>query len=132
MLGAKILGAGAVLVASMGALQAQSCSNPMDQSTMTRCAYEDWQAADVALNAMWKRAMAAARGMDAYTPAGEATTSASLLAAQRTWITFRDQACLAESLLMRGGSAQPMLEYGCKARLTRARTEDLRNFADML
>ena len=131
MFGKRLLAVSAVIIASVGSAQAQDCSNPMDQNTMNRCAYEDWQAADGELNAVWKRAMAMAKSMDKYTPAGETTTSASLRAAQRSWITFRDQACAAESMLMRGGSAQPLLEVGCKARLTRARTDDLRIFADM-
>ncbi len=132
--GYGIVVAGATLLAAMagaGVAGAQDCSDPMDQHTMNRCAYEDWQAADEELNAVWKQAMAVARDMDEYTPAGEATMSQSLREAQRSWIAFRDQACLAESLLMRGGSAQAMLEFGCKARLTRTRTEDLRIFADM-
>ncbi len=127
----KMALAGAMLVLTAGMAQAQDCSNPMDQSTMNRCAYQDWQAADVELNQVWKRATAPARNPDEHTPPGEATTSESLRTAQRTWIKFRDQACEAESLLMRGGSAQPLLEFGCKARLTRARTEDLKIFADM-
>ncbi len=128
--------AGGWLVAVVAALAAggaasQECASPMDQATMTGCALADWQAADAQLNAVWKRAMAAARAMDEQAPPGRIGTAEALLRAQRSWITFRDQACLAEGLVMRGGSAQPMLEYGCKARLTRARTEDLRLFADM-
>ena len=131
MLHSKLVLAGALLILSPAAAQAQDCNNPQDQFTMNNCAYQDWQAADVELNLVWKRAIAIARSMDEYTPSGETTTSASLRAAQRTWIKFRDQACEAESLLMRGGSAQPLLEFGCKARLTRARTGDLKIFADM-
>ena len=127
----RLLTAATLLLAATGPARAQDCSEPMDQQTMNLCAYKDWQAADAELNAVWKQAMEMARRSDEFTPEGEATTSRSLREAQRSWITFRDRACFAESLLMRGGSAQPLLEYGCKARLTRARTEDLRIFADM-
>ena len=131
MLKTGVIAASIVLALSTGAAQAQDCSNAMDQASMNRCAYDDWQAADRELNRLWKRAMAMARSMDQYTPPGEITTSDALRRAQRTWIKFRDQACEAEGLLMRGGTAQSMLISGCKARLTRARSQDLRIFADM-
>ena len=128
----KMLASAVVVGISTGMAAAQDCSNPnIDQHTMNQCAYQGWQAADAELNAVWKRAMAAAKRMDDYVPAGELPTSQVLLNAQRAWIPFRDQACEAESYLMRGGSAQPLLKYGCMERLTRARTEDLRYFADL-
>ena len=49
----------------------------------------------------------------------------NLRAAQRAWITFRDAACAAEGYQMHGGSAEPMVIYGCRARLTEARLADL-------
>jgi len=128
----KIFAAAIVVAMSVGMAAAQDCSNPnIDQNTMNQCAYQGWQAADAELNAVWKRAMAVAKRMDDYTPNGELPTSKVLLNAQRAWIPFRDQACEAESNLMRGGSAQPLLKYGCMERLTRARTADLRYYADL-
>jgi uncharacterized protein YecT (DUF1311 family) len=51
---------------------------------------------------------------------------ASLREAQRAWVAFRDAHCRLESYEARGGSMQPMLDAGCRATLTRARTAELR------
>jgi uncharacterized protein YecT (DUF1311 family) len=49
--------------------------------------------------------------------------------AQRAWIPFRDAACAAEAQIARGGTAMGFVTLLCLDRLTRARTEDLRIFA---
>jgi uncharacterized protein YecT (DUF1311 family) len=49
----------------------------------------------------------------------------ALREAQRAWITFRDKACEAEGFAMRGGSAEPLLVYGCMRQLTEERTGHL-------
>jgi uncharacterized protein YecT (DUF1311 family) len=46
--------------------------------------------------------------------------------AQRAWVSFRDAQCRLESFEARGGSMQPMLDSGCRAAVTRARTAELR------
>ena len=51
----------------------------------------------------------------------------TLLAGQRAWLTYRDQHCRSEGYTMRGGSAEPMVASQCKAKLTRARTEQLKD-----
>ena len=121
-----------VLVGLASGAVAQDCnSNAMDQSTMNICAHQDWEYADKELNRVYKQAKAAARRMDQYLEAGQVPVVTMLRDAQRAWIPFRDQACAVESTSMRGGSAQPLLLWGCMARLTRQRTEDLRDFADV-
>jgi uncharacterized protein YecT (DUF1311 family) len=66
------------------------------------------------------------KGWDGDLPEDQQGAAKALKTAQRAWITFRDAACEAEAYAMQGGSAQPLLVFGCRARLTRARTEDLR------
>ena len=108
--------------------QQLDCTNPMSQVEMTGCAAQGYEAADAELNAVWPDAMAQARRMD--DGMDWAPSNATLLRdAQRAWITYRDRACEAESTVMRGGTAQNMVYYGCLERLTRDRTEDLRYFA---
>ena len=103
--------------------QAMDCSNPMTQSAMNACAYQDWSEADDELNATYKWAMTVARGWSE----GAAT---ALRDAQRTWIPYRDAACEAEGYLFEGGSMAPLIVSTCKAELTRRRTEDLRAVYD--
>ena len=124
LLAGMMLWGGPVLAAGEG------CANAMAQSELTQCAHDDWQAQDAALNAAWAKAMAVMQAVDADLPAGERGAADRLRKGQRAWISFRDEACAAEGYLMHGGSAEPMLVYGCMARLTEVRTGDLRLIAE--
>jgi uncharacterized protein YecT (DUF1311 family) len=109
------------------AVQAQTldCANAMAQQELNQCAYADWEAEDAKLNAAYKQAMGLLKTWDADLPAAEKGGEAALRDAQRAWIAFRDAACAAEGYAMKGGSAEPLLVYGCMRRLTIARTGDL-------
>lgn len=113
------------LFALPAAAQAQDCANAMDQVTMNACAYGDWQAADADLNRAYRAAMDTLQDWDSYLPAGQRGAAKALKEGQRAWITFRDKTCEAEGFAMRGGSAEPLLVYGCMARLTEQRAADL-------
>lgn len=102
---------------------------------MNYCAGQDFERADVELNAAYRTAIASAQEADReyarITQGNEGRDSgpgeeASLREAQRAWVTFRDAQCQGESYEARGGSMQPMLYDGCRATLTRARTAELR------
>lgn len=123
---------GAVFTLLPLALNAQEidCDNAMAQQDLNACAYADWQAADAELNAAYQRARAVLQAIDAELPAGERGGEAQLKTGQRAWIPFRDAACAAEAYVMHGGSAEPLLLYGCMARLTEQRSADLRLLAD--
>ena len=107
------------------AAQEVDCANAMAQVDLNACAYQDWEAADADLNAAYKRAMALLQDWDANLPAAEQGGAQALKEAQRAWITFRDKACEAEGYAMRGGSAEPLLVYGCMRLLTEERTGHL-------
>ena len=55
-----------------------------------------------------------------------------LRTAQRTWIKYRDQACLTEITIARDGSIQPLIQYICLERLALNRIEDLEFFRDLI
>ncbi|TXH96313.1 MAG: DUF1311 domain-containing protein [Pseudorhodobacter sp.] len=74
--------------------------------------------------------MAVMQAIDADLPEDERGAADLLRKGQKAWISFRDDACAAEGYVMHGGSAEPMLVYGCMARLTEARAEDLRLIAN--
>ncbi|MBJ7441670.1 MAG: DUF1311 domain-containing protein [Sphingopyxis sp.] len=104
------------------------CDNQRYQVEMNYCAGKDYEVADVALNAQWKRTVATMRERDKTIDRrydAQPTHYDALLAAQRAWLTYRDQHCLNESFAARGGSMAPMLHSGCMARLTKARTAEL-------
>lgn len=121
-----------LLAVLAGPVMAQDvdCTQAMAQVDLTFCAEQEWMAADAELNDAYKAAMAVMKALDAAN--GKAKDAASFLRqAQRDWVAFRDNACAAEAYLMHGGSAEPMLIYGCRARLTQERTMGLYYLTEM-
>ena len=119
------LSAAAVLMAAPVWAQDVDCSNAQTQMEMTFCAEQDWQTADADLNAAYAAAQKVMRAIDAGLPKAEQGAEANLRAGQRAWVTFRDATCAAEGYAMHGGSAEPMLIYSCRTRLTEQRGADL-------
>ena len=106
---------------SMPAL-ADECADPQDQATMNACAGKEFEAADKALNAAYHEVVR--RIGDDH------ETKASLTAAQRAWIAFRDGECTFQTKSVEGGSIYPLIVADCKTALTEARTEQLKTYLD--
>ncbi len=123
-----ILAAVAVLLPITGSAQSPDCSAPQTQMDMNDCASRAYASADAELNNIWKIAIRDAKNRDTYLEVGDIPSEDMLRTAQRTWIEYRDQACLAESTIARGGSIQPLIQYICLERLTLNRVEDLEFF----
>ena len=104
------------------------CEDPQYQIEMNICAARDHEEADAVLNAQWEMTSATMKQWDAEHgfDDGRPGYFDTLLSAQRAWIAFRDAHCASEGYLFRGGSGEPMMISGCKAGLTRERTEQLR------
>lgn len=113
------------------AAQEVDCQNAMAQAELTFCAEQDWQRADRDLNDAYKAAMAQMKSIDVNLPKDQQGAAGHLKAAQRAWVTFRDEACAAEGYQMHGGSAEPMVIYSCRASLTRERAAGLWQLASM-
>jgi uncharacterized protein YecT (DUF1311 family) len=109
-----------------------NCDNPQLQQEMNWCAARDFEIADDRLNSLWKEvaALMKARDADFATYGADYDTREgffeSLLNAQRGWLRYRDAHCALEGYEFRGGSMEALLVNSCKARLTRIRTEELR------
>lgn len=101
------------------------CSTAMAQQDLNQCAYDEWEAADATLNSVYREAMVLMDLWDRDLPQDEVGAADALKQAQRAWITFRDKACEAEGYAMKGGSAEPLLVYGCMRQLTEDRTAQL-------
>lgn len=107
------------------------CENATTQMEMNICAGQDYQVADDELNAVYKKAVAAAGAMDAeLKDIDEQLAGAvdALKRGQRAWIGYRDGQCDLAGFEARGGSMEPMLVSGCLADLTRKRTAELKAF----
>ena len=111
------------------AAQDVDCSKADTQVEMTTCAEQDWNAADARLNTAYKAVVATMKEIDANLDAGDRGAEDALRSGQRAWITYRDQTCAAEGWTAHGGSAEPMIIYACRARVTDARAEELENMA---
>ena len=128
----KIWKAAMVVAAlSVGAAQGQEavqsgqidCAAAQTQADLNACAKMDFDEADSNLNDAYRAAVAKTQAMDqAVTDKG---AEAALRDAQRTWVTFRDQACISEGWTVHGGSMEPMVVLECKARLSGTRADDL-------
>jgi uncharacterized protein YecT (DUF1311 family) len=118
------------LAATPLAAQEVDCATAMAQVELTFCAEQDWKAADQDLNAAYRAAMTMMKQVDADLAISDQGAAENLKVGQRAWITYRDAACAADGYLMHGGSAEPMVIYGCRARLTQARAADLWSLAE--
>lgn len=109
---------------------ALDCENAITQQDMNRCAHLDYEEADRALNAQWAETSAVMKKWDAeymeLIRDGRPGFYQALLEAQRAWLAFRDAHCLSEGFGARGGSLEPLLVSTCKTRMTKQRTEELR------
>jgi uncharacterized protein YecT (DUF1311 family) len=112
------------------AAQEVDCANAVAQSDLNTCAFRDWEEADARLNAVYQRATALLQDWDANLPNDERGGATALKEAQRAWITFRDKACEAEGYAFKGGSAEPLLVYGCMRLLTEERTAHLTSMVE--
>lgn len=110
------------LLATPAVAQDVDCYATEVQVEMTLCAEQDWMDADADLNAAYKQAMSVMKEVDISLGLGDKAAATYLKQAQRDWISYRDNACAAEAYPMHGGSAEPMVIYGCRARLTQERT----------
>ncbi|MEL7196892.1 MAG: lysozyme inhibitor LprI family protein [Pseudomonadota bacterium] len=103
------------------------------QQEMNICAHRDYLLADKELNEQWKLTSATMKSRDgSWKPDWDDRPGyfASLLEAQRAWITFRDAHCRVEGYVARGGSLEPLLVSTCKTALTKTRTAQLKELAD--
>lgn len=123
------LGSVAALIALPALAQDVDCAMAEAQVELTYCAEQDWIAADADLNAAYSVARKLMQGIDADLEASQRGAADYLRDGQRAWVTFRDATCAAEGYAMHGGSAEPMVIYGCRARLTEQRTADLEAMA---
>ena len=110
-----------------------NCNDPQNQMEMNFCAEIDFERADLELNQVWREAIAEAQRFDRERSDEDRRADtrpgyeAVLRAAQRAWITFRDQHCTWQGYQeARGGSMEPMSYNGCRTRVTRQRIEQLR------
>ena len=113
--------AGVVAVAATPFARAE-CDSGLPQQGLNDCAHREFDAADAARNAAYRRIVARL--------AGQTEARQLLTKAQRAWVAFRDAECGFSASGVQGGSIQPMIVSMCQTDLTKARTEALRRYLD--
>lgn len=122
-----------ILLFMAAAVSAPDCNNAMTQLDMNVCAGRRFAAADAEMNRQWKVTAAAMKDRDRNLDRRHDKRSGyfeALLKAQRAWLAYRDAHCISEGYGARGGSMEPMLVSGCKAKLTTDRTGQLRELVE--
>src|SRR5215212_7937624 len=97
--------------------QIQPCEGNGSQAEASACAREEYKAADAELNKVYGRLAGVL----------DAEDKASLKESELAWIKYRDSTCAFESSQYKGGTMRPMIESFCLARVTKARTAELRD-----
>lgn len=106
------------------------CENG-SQMELNMCAYNDYQVADDALNKLWPQVKKFAADGDKDLEGTMKGYSEALLASQRGWLAYRDGQCELYGFQSRGGSMEPMLVSGCKARMTTDRLKELKDIMNV-
>ena len=106
------------LLIGQAALAAAPCDPSGGTPAVDFCAQQDYEAADRALNAQYKKTRARL----------PAAAKGKLLAEQRAWIKARDPACTARLKNEEGGTIWTSMFSECQAEATRERTAQLRNW----
>lgn len=97
------------------------CSKvPGTQSALNACAFQDFEKATAAYSATYKTLSQSVGNKQRQL----------LRQVQTGWIQYRVKACEFEKSGLEGGSAAPMINWQCQARMTRERTAELQRFLD--
>ena len=95
------------------------CASASTQAALNECAYKSFLAASAAMSPQLRQIESA------LTP----SRRTAWRNVQKAWLTFRTQSCQFESNAVEGGSAGPMVQWQCVARMTRERTAALARLA---
>ena len=101
--------------------EAVDCSQvPGTQAALNACAFQDFESATAAYSLAYKTL-----SQSVGNPQRKL-----LRQVQTEWIQYRVKACEFEKSGIEGGSAAPMINWQCQARMTRERTAELQRFLD--
>lgn len=121
------------MIMAMILAAATSCGALPSQPAMNQCQQAAAEREDAEMNRVWRQTRAAMDEADREAASGGRLGGggyrSSLVAAQRTWLTFRDAECVAESYEWKGGTMQPYTEAQCRVEVTRMRTRQLKALA---
>jgi len=101
------------------------CENAGSNVEMGACTQRAYEKADAELNAVWPKVLKAIAEAD-YVPAAERKAwKERVVAAQRAWVTFKENDCAALAYEWWGGSGASIAETACLYARTAERVADL-------
>ena len=102
--------------------QKVDCGRAAAQVGLTFCAEQNWRAAEVALSAACRAALAVMKRVNARMKSGARAGGEFLAPGAARLGNFPRQRLRGLSYWLQDGSAEAMVIHGCRARLTEART----------
>ncbi|HET7714102.1 MAG TPA: lysozyme inhibitor LprI family protein [Bauldia sp.] len=124
------LTAAAFMLAAVSPAIAQDvpgCGNATSNIEIGNCTYAAYQAADKELNDIWPKVLAYIDSQTDYMPADALQKwKATIVAAQKAWVTFKESDCGAVQYEWWGGSGAGIAETSCLYAHTAQRVEDLK------
>lgn len=98
-----------------GSAHADTCAGASTSKAMQQCEYDEFLSVQSVYAQRYK-------ALSAPLPARH---RARLARMQQAWLRYRRAACEFESGAVEGGTAQPLVNYRCLARMTRVRADEL-------
>ncbi len=95
----------------------EPCDDARTQLDMNVCADREFKNADAALNRLYNQLMAQV----------DEDGKAKIKSVELAWLKYRDSNCDYEASVYEGGSIKPMIYSFCLARMTQARTSELKD-----
>jgi len=118
-LSAIFLGTSSALAQPMP-YKSEDCSGYTVQTEMIACAERNYEAADAALNQLFRQVLGSE-----HNP----TARSRLVAEERTWVIMKEKRCAAEAgPREKGGSIWPLENATCQQRETNARMQVFRRY----
>lgn len=105
-----------------------SCTSPSPKSTLeiNECAMRKYKARDRDMNEAYKALTASLKPVDASDTTDYAAVETQLMAAQKSWVAFRDADCNALRKFYEQGTIRTVLHVGCLIDRTVQRTKELK------
>ena len=98
---------------------ADRCADAKEQPALNECAYQEFLEASAGMSRQL-------RDLESRLDPAQHSPWRRV---QKTWLMFRTEACKFESSALIGGSARPMIQWQCTARMTRQRAVELERLA---
>ncbi|MEG4323402.1 MULTISPECIES: lysozyme inhibitor LprI family protein [unclassified Microcoleus] len=100
--------------------QQPNCKSPQTTVDMNICSSQEFKAADTKLNQLYQQIL----------PKINSKQKQRLIAAQRTWVKFRDETCDYSAGHFEGGTLAAPIYVSCKAKVTQDRVKDFEGYLE--